>query len=158
MRLIILLIFLALMAALALFVWQWFKARADLQALRDNPPVRTALLVKLPREAEKSNVKMTRFFSRLERLMAHDKDSVANNENVISAALVGSGKPEGQAAQVRFILWSPPELTERVMLELQECYEGQAQITELTPESDPIGQWTSDQIVLKALAAQQQES
>lgn len=144
MRIAILIILLALIVTIAVFIWQWWRARVDLQKLRENPPEKIGLLVRLPRESEKSNVKMTRFFSRMERLMAHDAKKIPDNQNVISAALVGSGGGKGQAATVRFIVWSPPELAERVMMELQECYEGQAQITELGKEDDPLGQWLDD--------------
>lgn len=157
MRLAIVITFLVFIGTIAFFIWQWWKARADLQKLRENPPQKIALLIRLPREAEKSNIKMTRFFARIERLVSHDKDAIATNDNVISAALVGSGKGQGQAPQVRFILWSPPELAERVMMELQECYEGQAQVTELKPEDDPLGSWLQSHSELRALQQQIEE-
>lgn len=159
MRLALVIVLLVIAMVVAYFVWQWWKAKADLQKLRDNPPRRISLLVRLPREAEESNLKMTRFFGRLERIIPHDPDAIASNENVISAALVGSGQGQGQAPYIRFMIWTPPEIAERVMMELQECYEGQAQITELKPEDDPVGGWAQEQISLKqaALKAQQEQ-
>jgi len=156
-RLIIVIALLALLGTVAWMAWQWLKLRSDQQRLRENPPARLALNVRLPREADRSNVKMTRFFGRLERLMVHDPEAVANNDNVISAALVGSGAISGQAATVRFLIWTPPALAERVMMELQECYEGQAQITELKEEDDPLGQWLSAERSQRLLQAQQAE-
>ena len=153
-RLIILLAVIALMVVIGVMVWQWWKARVDLQKLREEPPKRIGLLVRLPKESEKSNIKMTRFFSRMERLMAHDPKSVASNQNVISAALIGSGGGQGQAPTIKFIIWSPPELAERVMLELQECYEGQAQVTELKPGEDPLGEWLDGYQSMQQIAQQ----
>ena len=154
-RLLVLGALIVLLVTVAVMIWQWWKARADLQALRENPPQRDAMLIRLPKEAEGSNVKMTRFFSSMERLVPHDPDEVAGNSNVISAALIGTGKGEGQAPQVKFLIWTPPHLTERVMMELQECYEGQAQVTELEVEDDPLGSWLAHDRQIKLWESQQ---
>lgn len=141
MRTVLFIFILLVLLTIATMLWKWWRARMDLQRLRENPPERVAYLVRLPREAEQSNVKMTRFFARMERLTSHDSSAVPDNSNVVSAGLVGSGSAEGQMATVRFIIWTPVELADRVMLELQECYEGQAQVSELDTKDDPLGQW-----------------
>lgn len=143
-RLVILAVILIVLVVLLVMAWQWFRVRAAQQALRENPPQRVALLVKLPKEAERSNVKMARFYARLERLISHDPDLVATNQNVISAALVGTGAGQSQVPLVRFLLWVPQDLNDRIQMELQECYEGQAQITELMVKDDPLTSWAEN--------------
>lgn len=40
------------------------------------------------------------------------------------------------------------------MLELQECYEGQAQVTELKPGEDPLGEWLDGYQSMQQIAQQ----
>ena len=158
MRLAILIVIFILFVIVATMAWQWFRTRARLQALRENPPQRVAFLVKLPKEAEKSNVKMARFYGRMERLMNHDPDAVPSNQNVISAALVGTGGAQSQAPTVRFLMWVPADMSERIQMELQECYEGQAQITELPIDKDPLTLWGDQYNQFLQWEREQQES
>lgn len=157
-RWVVLGIVLASLAVIAWMVWQWVRTRAMQQALRRQPPARMALLVKLPKEAEKSNAKMARFYGRMERLMNHDPDAVSENSNVISAALVGTGAGQSQAPIVRFLMWVPAELADRVQMELQECYEGQAQVTQLPVDKDPLTLWGDQYNQFLEWEKQQQEN
>jgi len=140
-RLALLVVIAVVVLVVLVMTFQWFRVRAAQQALRENPPKRIALLVKLPKEAERSNVKMARFYARLERLISHDPGLIATNKNVVSAALVGTGGGPSQAPLVRFLLWIPEDLNERIQMELQECYEGQAQIIEIETKDDPLTLW-----------------
>lgn len=157
-RTLILGILLVVFLTLAVMAWQWVRTRRAQQALRDNPPERVALLVRLPKEAERSNVKMARFYARLERLTSHNPESIPTNQNVVSAALVGTGAGQSQAPVVRFIMWVPRDMNDRIQMELQECYEGQAQITELPIEEDPLTHWAEKHKEYMAWEALQQEA
>jgi len=156
-RTFVLVTILVVVIVLAVMAWQWFRTRAAQQALRDNPPDRVALLIRLPKEAERSNVKMARFYARLERLTSHNPELIATNQNVVSAALVGTGAGQSQAPIVRFIMWVPREMNDRIQMELQECYEGQAQITELPVDEDPLTHWAEKHKEYMAWEAQQQQ-
>jgi hypothetical protein len=158
MRMLLLIVIFGGGLAIAGFVWSWLRRRAAEQALRDNPPPLARLLVRLPAESDRSNQKMSRFFSRLERILPYDEKKLADNTNVIHVALIGSGLATGQAPKVRFMLWCPPELIERVQLELVECYDGEAQILEMKDKDDPFLEYTSAVQARQAWEQQQAEA
>lgn len=140
------------------YVLAWMRIRAKEQRLRDNPPVLARMVVRLPPEAERSNEKMTRFFSRLERLLPNDDEAVEQNTNILHAALIGTGRAEGQSPKVQYVIWCNPELMERVELELMDAYGGQAQILALKEEDDPFLGYVKDVRALQAWEEAQRQA
>lgn len=114
---------------------------SQVNAIRRRPPRRVCFQVKLPPDADKSNVKMTHAWERIWSIIPSNPRFMRKNGNVIRMALVGEGAQEGAAPTVRFMVWCPPSLAEKVQLELTECYQGDAEIMEIPPERDPFSSY-----------------
>lgn len=122
----------------ALKVGTFIYRQMQMNHLRRHPPKRVCFQVKVPPDSDKSNMKMTDAWNRIWAILPNHPRLLAPNKNVIRMALVGEGAPEGSAPTVRFLVWSPPELAEKVQLELTECYRGDAEVVQIKPDQDPF--------------------
>lgn len=140
-KILLIIIILGLIAAAAIPIIKLIRRKRLEAALRENPPNVVRFKVRLPPDSDKSNTKMTRFWDRIHRQLPTDDESMEKNENVLHMAIIGEGSPIGQAPSVSFMVWCSPTLAERVEVALSECYENDAEITELPLEKDPIGSY-----------------
>ena len=141
MAIVMLIFFVVIGVVIGVPLMRTLKRRRLEQQLLDNPPEMVCFKVKLPVEADKSNLKATRFWDRLAAVMPNDEKMVQSNENVIHAAYVAVGAGIGRANTIRFLVWCHPSLADRVQLALNECYDTEAEITEASAKDDPLFQY-----------------
>jgi hypothetical protein len=151
---LMILILLAALAAAGLYVAVRVVKSKQLALKRaaalDNPGEKLCLQALLPPDATNSNLKMTRFWSRLCDLLPADEQALAQGRDCVSCALVGQGRGTGRAAVVRMLVWCPAELANLVESTLQDAYEGELQINHLQPDEDPLGSWASSELLWRA--------
>lgn len=138
MTLVLLILVLAALCWLGLKVYHASRRYLHLAKLRENPPPLVRFSVRLPAESEKSNHKMTRFYGRLHDLLPNDKRALKAQSNTVHMGLIGYGRPDGQAPNVRFVVWCHPDLAPAIQRNLIECYDGEAEVIAMRDEDDPF--------------------
>ncbi len=138
MAIVLIAVVLGLCAAAAVPVIRRLRLKAAEQALLDNPPARVSFQVKLPPDADGTNVKMTRAYERfLHALDAVDRDP-AGQGDVLEIGLIGEGTVVGQAPKVRLVVRCAPELFDAVQRCLDEAYGSDSEIVEIDDEAHPL--------------------
>lgn len=115
-----------------------FRRRALERRLRENPPDKAMLEVRLPRDMDDSLRRMVRFYHKLGQVVQTDHQLRRAGGGVVSVVWFAE-IPEGRSSpEIRCIIYCPPEHLKLIKRNLSVVFSGIADIS--TPKTDPLAE------------------
>lgn len=124
-----------------------FLRRARERKLRENPPEKAMLELRLPRDMDDSLRRMVRFYHKLGQVVQTDQKLRRAGGGVVSVVWFAEIPTGRSSPEIRCIIYCPPEHVALITRNLSVVFSGMADIT--TPKNDPLGE------VAAALRAQE---
>lgn len=124
-------------AAVAVIIAVRYREYAREQRLRDNPPQRRLIEVRLPRGINDANVRMQRFYRKVASAAMDEGGKRQVGERQIDIVYLAEVPAGGHAEpQIRFLIYADPDKMDAVKRSLKQAFDDMADVTE--PKHDPL--------------------
>lgn len=120
----------------AILILRVYRRRRALERIRANPPPRSVIEVRLPRDISDANHRMQRFYQKVYSHTLTDPSMRAKGEGGIDVVYHFEHPVGRTASEMRFLLYAAPEKMPAIKRTLQQAFQGQAEVT--VPQTDPM--------------------